>query len=261
MLVFGPTFLLAAATLFAAFDLVRDDRRLRLASLGLASGAALARTWSFVEHGVCPLGTSGGALGALALFLTLHVVVGFRIAVSEPLRNVALLGVATLIDAGGRFADFTRGVVGTPAAEPMRELHAGTVMLAYAALTIGGLYAAAYLVLDRLVRGRRIGFWFERLPPLGRLEVRAARSEAIGFVLLTVGLALGVHLLAAEGRSAVDPKILWSLGLWGVTGAFVLLRRGGHRGTRIMWLPVLGLVLMVAAYVAPGSEHPFGGEA
>jgi len=64
------------------------------------------------------------------------------------------------------------------------------------------------------------------LPPIQRLETIAGRLVLAGLVLFTIGLAAGRHLpRPADASYWTDPKVVWSIFMWLVYLALLILRR------------------------------------
>ena len=86
------------------------------------------------------------------------------------------------------------------------------------------------------------------LPPIQRLENVAVRLVFAGFILLTVGLAAGRHLpRPADAAYWSDPKVVWSICLWVVYLALLVLRRmrvPSSRGLAISFIAAFVFLLL-----------------
>ncbi|CAM4127409.1 cytochrome c biogenesis protein CcsA [Paenibacillus alkaliterrae] len=91
-------------------------------------------------------------------------------------------------------------------------IHISLVLCAYAALTIGALFAGMYLVLHNQLKRKRWSSFVRRLPSLDLIERYGDRAVIIGVPLLAMSLAIAVTSLLVEGRTALllDWKVLSS---------------------------------------------------
>ncbi len=72
------------------------------------------------------------------------------------------------------------------------SIHAGLALLAYAAFFITFMAAVLYILQEREIKGKHFGAIFHRLPSLDTCDAIEARSLASGFVLLTLGILIGM---------------------------------------------------------------------
>lgn len=96
-----------------------------------------------------------------------------------------------------------------------RELlyvHISLVLCAYAALTIGALFAGMYLFLHNQLKRKRWSNFVRRLPSLDMIERYGDRAVIIGVPLYAMSLAIAVTSLLVEGHAALllDFKVLSS---------------------------------------------------
>lgn len=115
------------------------------------------------------------------------------------------------------------------------EFHVLTIMLSYAAVSVGFLGAEAYLV-------SRIEW----------LEEFSYKLTAFGFPFLTIGIITGsVWAQEAWGTWwAWDPKETASLIMWLVYAAYLHVRLvAGWRGTKAAWMNILGFLSMLFCFV------------
>lgn len=91
-------------------------------------------------------------------------------------------------------------------------VHISLVLCAYAALTIGALFACMYLFLHNQLKRKRWSNFVRRLPSLDLIERYGDRAVIIGVPLLAMSLAIAVISLLVEGRIALlfDWKVLSS---------------------------------------------------
>ncbi len=131
------------------------------------------------------------------------------------------------------------------------RLHAALSLLSYGAFGLGAVAAVMYLTQEHDLRYRKARAVLSWMPPLERLE-RAVRVLLIGgFCLLTVGLVVGAGNL--KRRYGVffksDPKILWSMLVWGVYLGLVILNTRFHeRGRRFAWGIIVCFVFVLLTF-------------
>ena len=255
-----PTVFYVLALASAGADLAYDRRWIRVAVVALVTAGLIVRIATFLSPGLCPVSGAGGGLGMVAIFLALHVVFGFRPEGTERARVFVALFVVALIDLTSQLVD-----AGTPLAHPPRaeriwgEVHGGMMLLSYAAFLIAGVYSLLYVLLYRVMKMRRVGFWFDRLPSLQRLEARSGVAVSVGLSSLTLGLLVGLFTFASfTGGVPIDVKVGVAVVLWLLFVGFFVGRRVMHlSGIRVMWVPLLGAAVILCLYAIEGSDHPF----
>jgi ABC-type transport system involved in cytochrome c biogenesis permease subunit len=95
------------------------------------------------------------------------------------------------------------------------------------------------------------------------LDVMNGRVVTIGWIFLTIGIAVGgIWATQVQGSSSdprvqamspVDPKILVALVSWGVYSFALLARRAiGWTGRRAAWLSALAFVIVLLNFVPVG---------
>src|SRR5436309_13334527 len=101
--------------------------------------------------------------------------------------------------------------------EVWTSLHAALISLAYGAFGLSSVAALMYLTQERNLKFHKLQTIFSLLPPIQRLEAAVGRLLVTGFVLLTIGLAIGAvgvgHTANPQAHST-DPKIIWSAVVW-----------------------------------------------
>ncbi len=124
-------------------------------------------------------------------------------------------------------------------------VHVALVLVGYAALLLTAFASIFYLIEERRLKSKRPKGFFERLPPLGTLDVLITRSMEIGFVFITLALVAGAIWAFIESgtRWIAEAKIVISLVTWVAYLAIVFLRTSaGWRGRKaaVMVLGVVG---------------------
>ncbi len=116
----------------------------------------------------------------------------------------------------------------------LRSLHAATILQAYGAFGLAAVAASMFLMQRHDLRVHKLRALLSLLPSIQRLELITFRLVAVGFGLLTIGLAAGSQLPPPDGKSYFsDPKVIWSALLWLVylesLVAYKLFRRPSRR--------------------------------
>lgn len=131
--------------------------------------------------------------------------------------------------------------------------HAALIALAYGAFGLSSIAAAMYLLQDRNLKHHKLRAALSLLPPIQRLESIMSWLMVAGFLLLTAGLALTPFMLRQQQELGAfvrgDPKIVWSLFVWGVYLTLVLLRWAfSQRGTRLAWGAVASFAFVMLTF-------------
>ncbi len=109
-----------------------------------------------------------------------------------------------------------------------------------------------YLLQEHQVKGKRMGFFYHRLPSLKVLDEMNYRCLTLGFPLLTLGMISGsVWAQYAWGSYwDWDPKETWSLITWLVYAALLHGRLTyGWRGRRAAILSIIGFAILLFTFV------------
>ncbi len=97
----------------------------------------------------------------------------------------------------------------------LRSLHAATSLQAYGAFGLAAVAAGMFLMQRHDLKAHKLRAMLSLLPSIQRLELITFRLVAVGFVLLTIGLAAGSQLPRHEGKPYLsDSKVIWSALLW-----------------------------------------------
>jgi HemX protein len=128
------------------------------------------------------------------------------------------------------------------------SLHAALLSLAYGAFGLSSVAALMYLTQERDLKYHKLKAIFSLMPPIQRLESAVERLLLAGFILLTVGLALGVVDLAHVKNPDSyrwDPKIVWSIVVWLLYLGLVVVRWLFAPGGRRFALSAIGSFVFV----------------
>ena len=217
------------------------------AGLGLHT-ASIAAFW--VAFHLPPWAT---ACGVLALWSWMAVVVLMVLAARRGMQVLGAFVVpAVLMMFAAAFAVPKRPFALPSATSPLMALHIPLVFLAYTAFLYAAVAAALYLAQDRRIKQKGPAAFYERIPPLEWLDRFTAGSLAAGFVVLTIGLAIGVAwLFAANVKGGLrDPKIGAVGVVWLLYGLVVVARFFGRvRGRRAAAMAVACFVIVLASFL------------
>ena len=259
---------LAASALYVANLFLHSRRLLANATLVVIAGL-LAQTLGLVARslqlGHPPLATS---VESLAFFSWAIVVVYLAVqgrrashsAVPGTMRTLgvvaiplAFLGVVVgeLVPGIPRGGDWPASWSGS-----WFPLHIIVTFLGYAAFTLAFSCALTYLIHDRLLKKKHLAGISRELPPLQAADHLCYRLVAFGFVLLTIGIILGVvwAQITRGDFGILDTKGIWSLITWAIFAVYLHARSlSGWRGRAVNVLIVVGFVAMLLTYLV--SQH------
>jgi ABC-type transport system involved in cytochrome c biogenesis permease subunit len=240
--------------------------RTALVSLGLAFGAQTA--WLLnrgLVTGRCPV--VGGQ--EMSAFLSWSLVVCYIVA-QRWYRTAALRAfVFPIVFVLATVATLVPGAPSRPQdiTEPLPRLllgtHAGLIMLAYAAFFISFGAGLMYIIQERELKNKRFGTIFYKLPSLEACDSISFKSVAVGFILLTLGVAAGLTLGVAAGiawshaRDGVywhgKPIELFSVVTWIIYLIIIQSRlSAGWGGRNAAFATIIGFVLVLASLAGLG---------
>ena len=131
------------------------------------------------------------------------------------------------------------------------SLHVALFVLAYAAFGLSSVAGLMYLTQERDLKTHKLRAVFSLMPPIQRLDLVAGRLLLGGFILLTTALvvsAFGVKRMSAL-NFVNDPKILWSLFVWALYLALVIMRwRFSQGGRRFAWGSIAGFIFVLLTF-------------
>jgi ABC-type transport system involved in cytochrome c biogenesis permease subunit len=129
--------------------------------------------------------------------------------------------------------------------------HVGVTMLGYGFFLAAFIAGALYLLQERNLRLKRWGPLYYRLPSLETLDIWSGRFVAIGFPLMTFGMAAGLsfaHVTWATFWHS-DPKVIFTFLIWLVYGGYLLMRQiWGWGGRKAAWWSVAGVAAIFINY-------------
>jgi ABC-type uncharacterized transport system permease subunit len=128
-------------------------------------------------------------------------------------------------------------------------LHVSSALLGYTAVSLSAVYGLLYLLLYYEIKSLRLGVIYSRLPTLETLERMSHKAEVLGFIMLSVAIAVGLVWLpqAFQDFSYLDPKLIGTSLIWllyaAALGAKRILGWQGRK-TMILSLVAFGCVVM-----------------
>ena len=145
---------------------------------------------------------------------------------------------------------------------PLFTLHIVSVLFAYASFALAFVLGVTYVLLFKEIKAKHLGFFYARLPSLQVLDAMNGRVVTIGWICLTIGIAIGGIWATqvqgstdprAQAMSVADPKILVALLTWVIYSFSLFARRTiGWSGRRAAWLSALAFVIILLNFVPVG---------
>ena len=226
----------------------REDNRINyfllLAAFALHTTAMFQRGFSLQQ---CPVNnlyeaTTFIAWTIVAAYLLIGVWSRLRFLGAFASPVLFAIGVFALmpgLDVRGPKPEFSGGAL---------SLHAALILLAYGAFGLGAVAGLMYLTQEHNLKFHKLRAILSLLPPIQRLETITAVLLRNGFILLTIGLAIGGIVLRKHGREYFgDIKVIWSAFIWALYLALLVLRwKFAQGGRRFAWgaIAVFAFVLL-----------------
>lgn len=256
-------FYAAAAAAYIAHFAWRDARVGRLATAALGGGV-LAHTFLIgmqtMQAGHAPLVGTSAAVSAFVWLLGLAYLY-VELTSDERAMGVfvsVLLVVLAIIPALDPAVSERPPVLRSP----LFSVHVVSMLLAYASFALACVIGITYVLLFNEIKARHLGFFYARLPSLQSLDVMNGRAVTVGWIFLTVGVAIGGVWAAqvqespdprAQAMSILDPKILVALVCWAVYSFALFARTAiGWNGRRAAWLSAIAFAIVLLNFVPVG---------
>ncbi len=144
---------------------------------------------------------------------------------------------------------------------PWFWIHVSSLLFAYATFAIAGVLGLTYVLQFKEIKKKHLGYFYTRLPSLLTLDAMNARAIALGWMCLTIGVAVGVWWTAQARTTApndpnllamswTDPKVFIAGLTWMVYSFAVVARRTlGWTGRRAAWLAALGFAFVLLNFL------------
>jgi len=144
---------------------------------------------------------------------------------------------------------------------PWFWIHIASSLFAYASFALAGVLGLTYMLQFKEIKKKHLGYLYTRLPSLQILDSMNSRAVMVGWLFLTVGVAVGL-IWATQARAVYpadpnlkamslnDPKIFGAVLTWAVYSFAVFARqRLGWTGRRAAWLSAIGFTLILLNFV------------
>jgi ABC-type uncharacterized transport system permease subunit len=230
----SATTLLVAAALTHTFVIGMQTMEMRHVPVGDATSAISTFVWLLaLSYLYTEMTTDERAMGVfiLPLLVALQAIPAFR--PSAGVQRAVLQG-------------------------PLFGVHVLSLLFAYASFALACVIGITYVLLFKEIKAKHLGFFYARLPSLQVLDRMNQRAIVIGWVFLTVGIAVGVVWATTypgpdphvQAMSLQDPKIFVAVLCWAVY-SFELFaaRRIGWGGRRTAYLSAVGFAIVLLNFV------------
>jgi ABC-type transport system involved in cytochrome c biogenesis permease subunit len=153
-----------------------------------------------------------------------------------------------------------RAVQAPPAQGPLFAFHVTLNILAYSAFTISFVLSIIFLVLNKRLRGHKLGVVGWRFPALDVLDRMTRSSVLIGCASLAVGMTAG-FVLAHRQKGLYwdgDPKVIVTILILMVyVGYMLVAQTAAGRGARASALCIFNFAFVIFSYsiVGPYLSH------
>jgi ABC-type transport system involved in cytochrome c biogenesis permease subunit len=259
-----PLLLYAAAAVAYALHFARRQAAIGRVATALLAGGALAHTFLIgmqtVEAGHAPL---VGTTAAISAFVWLLALSYLYVEMTTDERAMGVF-VTILLVALDIIPALDPAVSPRPAVlrSPLFTLHVVSMLFAYASFALACVLGVTYVLLFNEIKAKHLGFFYARMPSLQVLDAMNARVVTIGWLFLTLGIAIGGVWATqvqsspdprAQAMSVADPKILVALVSWALYSFALVARRAiGWSGRRAAWLSALGFVIVLLNFLPIG---------
>ena len=186
--------------------------------------AALARFTR--TYGELPLVGLGPSLSMLALLTGIGLAAALALREGERV-GIVLLPLAFILQGTALIAGIRPSGVAPDFRGGWFIFHAGLGLAGIVGVALAGAAGWLYLVQFRELKAKRMGRLFHFLPPLVTLDRLGHTGSRVGFVLLTLSLALGwAWTVRFRGTFGQDSAQMW----WGLFSWLVVLSAIATRG-------------------------------
>jgi ABC-type uncharacterized transport system permease subunit len=130
------------------------------------------------------------------------------------------------------------------------SVHAALILQAYGAFGLSAVAGLMYLIQEHNLKFNKLQAMLSLLPPLQRLDVITFRLLRNGFLLLTLGLGIGTVVLEKHGGEYfTDVKVLWSILVWALYLALLIMRvKFSRGGRRFAWGAVIVFAFLLLTF-------------
>ena len=138
-------------------------------------------------------------------------------------------------------------------ASPLFPLHVSSMVIAESSAVISLVFGVTYLLLERQLKSKKLGFLFQRFPSLDIIDDLYWNFLLISLVSMTGGLILGSfwakHLWGEYW--SWDPRQIWSLTFWIFTVTLVFCRKKfAFRGRKLIMITIIGFSVLFCSHLS-----------
>lgn len=203
-----------------------------------ALNAALVVTLGVLD-GVGALVRLGDVFAVLAVVLA----AGFTVLNTQfPVRVAGLFVAPTNAILLGLYL-LSYGESGAQETSLILGVHIGLAIVGISAFALASFVAILYLLQERQLRQRSFGRLFQRLPSLDALDTANFRLVALGFVVYTVAVLIGIVWAVRIERIGLDGRTFLALVAWLIFAVVIQTRiTTGWRGRQAAFLTLAGCI-------------------
>jgi ABC-type transport system involved in cytochrome c biogenesis permease subunit len=258
-----PLCLYAAATLAYCLHFARREPAMGRAATTLLLFAALAHTFVIgmqtmeVRH--VPFANPSRAVSTFVWLLTMAYLY-LELTTDERAMGVFILPIIVGLQA------IPTIYPGIETLDPVLDspwfwIHVSSLLFAYATFAIAGVLGLTYVLQFKEIKKKQLGYFYTRLPSLLTLDAMNARAIALGWICLSVGVAVGVWWTGQartiapddpnlQAMAWSDPKVFIAGLTWLVYSFAIVARRTmGWTGRRAAWLAALGFAFVLLNFL------------
>jgi ABC-type transport system involved in cytochrome c biogenesis permease subunit len=255
-----PLALYVAALVAYVLHFARRQPAVGRAATTLLTAGALSHTFvvgmQTMEVGHVPVTNAASAISTFVLLLVLSYLYT-EMTTEERAMGAFILPLAVVLQA-------------IPVLKPMAEdraavlqgplfgLHVSSLLFAYASFALACVIGITYMLLFKEIKAKHLGFFYARLPSLQVLDSMNQQAIVVGWVCLTIGLAVGAIWAGqaptydprVQAMSLQDPKIFVAVVCWIVYSFEVFAaRRIGWGGRRTAYLSAVGFAIVLLNFL------------
>jgi len=235
----------------------------------------LIAVWAFSAHTLALIALSAGSRNlpitnvfeSIVLFLWCVALVSIfaDCVYNLPTLNAFLMPLVVVL-AVGAIGFVERGPALAPGLKKFwLAVHIAPIFLGYGAFAIAGALSLMYLTQQSQLKSKAFGPLLSRLPSLEILDRLSARTVAVGFPLLTIGLILGFVWVRTSGALGEDWMMDWKVAggviTWLVYAVLLHVRVARARtGKLVAYLTLAGFLLVLFTFLGTfmlGEKHGF----
>jgi ABC-type uncharacterized transport system permease subunit len=132
------------------------------------------------------------------------------------------------------------------------DIHLVSLLISYASLSLAFIISSMYILLFHEIKGKRLGFFYSRMPSLSSMDRLNATSVYFGFALLSIALISGLVWYFWQGNQTPEgpTKIVASFLIWGYYLALIRLRKiRGWEGIPMVYGSIAGFFVFSTSYI------------